>query len=390
MAISDHPRHRSERRRTGANRMVPARPLTPDTNNDDHRDDVSDDVTDEALLARLAAGDDRAITHLYERYAPEILRVATRTLDRSAAEEITQDVMLAVWRSAATFDQEMGRAHAWILRIAQRRVINELRRRSRRPIIAAGTDSAALDRQIDGRPQPEDTVWSALHDATLHDAIDTLPAPQRDAVRLAFLEQFTHQQISQLLDVPLGTTKTRIRAALRSLQGHRAVAALVVTAIALIVTSSATLHVIGTQRRDGQLHDRAVRMLASSDTTSRRLEPVGAPVHPDTHAAYRTRPGSSIAVLTLTDFAELPSGLRYQLWARRRSQWQPLATVRPDSAGHALLIIERHIVSDPDELRVTLESDHPGSQPSTRIFVAWPARPPSNTPTSNAPPSKTR
>ena len=162
MAISDHPRHRGERRRTGANRMVPARPLTPDTNNDDHRDDLSDDVTDEALLARLAAGDDRAITHLYQRYAHEILRVATRTLDRSAAEEITQDVMLAVWRSAATFDQEKGRAHAWILRIAQRRVINELRRRSRRPIIVAGTDSAALDRQIDGRPQPEDAVWSAL------------------------------------------------------------------------------------------------------------------------------------------------------------------------------------------------------------------------------------
>ena len=363
--------------------MVPARPLTPDANNDDHRDDVSDDVTDEALLARLAAGDDRAITHLYQRYAPEILRVATRTLDQSAAEEITQDVMLAVWRSAATFDQEKGRAHAWILRIAQRRVINELRRRSRRPIIVAGTDSATLDRQIDGRPQPEDAVWSALHDATLHDAIDTLPASQRDAVRLAFLEQFTHQQISQLLDVPLGTTKTRIRAALRSLQGHRAVAALVATVIALTVTSSATLHVIGTQRRDGQLRNRAVRMLASSDTTSRRLEPVGAPAHPDTHAAYRTRPGSSIAVLTLTDFPELPSGLRYQLWARRRTQWQPLATVRPDSAGRALLIIERHIVTDPDELLVTLESNHPGSQPSTRIFVAWPARPTSNTPTSN-------
>ena len=380
MAISDHPRHRSERRRTSANRMVPVRPPTPDANNDDHRDDLSDDVTDEALLARLAAGDDRAITHLYQRYAPEILRVATRTLDRSAAEEITQDVMLAVWRSAATFDQEKGRAHAWILRIAQRRVINELRRRSRRPIIIAGTDSAALDRQIDGRPQPEDTVWSALHDATLHDAIDTLPAPQRDAVRLAFLEQFTHQQISQLLDVPLGTTKTRIRAALRSLQGHRAVAALVATVIALTVTSSATVHVIGTQRRDGQLRDRAVRMLASSDTTSRRLVPVGAPAHPDTHAAYRTRPGSTIAVLTLTDFPELPSGLRYQLWARRRTQWQPIATVRPDSAGHALLIIERHIVTDPDELLVTLESDHPGRQPSTRIFVAWPARPPSNTP----------
>jgi len=90
---------------------------------------------DDALMREVAGGSAEALGLLHRRFAPLILRIAVHTLDRAAAEDLVQDVFVAVWRNAGRFDPERGTARSWILQIAHFRLLNELRRRSRQPQI---------------------------------------------------------------------------------------------------------------------------------------------------------------------------------------------------------------------------------------------------------------
>src|SRR5882724_531991 len=94
---------------------------------------LNEDCSDEELMGQLAAGAQEALRPLDSRYARLIFHLAARTLDRSAAEEIVQDVFLAVWYRASMFDPARGSFQPWVLQIAHFRIINELHRRSRQP-----------------------------------------------------------------------------------------------------------------------------------------------------------------------------------------------------------------------------------------------------------------
>jgi RNA polymerase sigma-70 factor (ECF subfamily) len=104
-----------------------------------------------------------------------------------------------------------------LFRLAQWRILNELRRRYQRPGPTADTD-ADLDALVDDKPEPFELVVEAERRATVQTAPLVLPPCQREAVALAFLEERTHEEVSVALDLPLGTTKTRIRAGLRRLR----------------------------------------------------------------------------------------------------------------------------------------------------------------------------
>ena len=91
------------------------------------------DPSDEELMSLLAAGHQEALGPLHGRYASLIFSIAARSLGHDSAEEIVQDVFVAVWRKAASFDPMRGTFSSWALRIAHLRVLNELRRRGRRP-----------------------------------------------------------------------------------------------------------------------------------------------------------------------------------------------------------------------------------------------------------------
>jgi RNA polymerase sigma-70 factor (ECF subfamily) len=90
-------------------------------------------LSDEELMGQLAAGRQDALGPLHGRYASLVFNLAARKLDRATAEEIAQDVFVAVWRKAGTFDPTRGTFRTWVLQIAHFRVINELRQRGRRP-----------------------------------------------------------------------------------------------------------------------------------------------------------------------------------------------------------------------------------------------------------------
>src|SRR3979411_3328042 len=94
--------------------------------------------TDEELIAELAVGRQESLGPLYTRYAAAIFRLAEHSLDLAAAEEIVQEVFLAIWRSAPTFDPHQGAFRPWLYQLAHWKILNELRRRRRRPVGAYG------------------------------------------------------------------------------------------------------------------------------------------------------------------------------------------------------------------------------------------------------------
>ena len=175
-------------------------------------------LSDEELMRQLAAGREEPLGTLYRRYVSLVFSIAAHSLDHSTAEEIVQDVFLAVWRNAAVFAPERGAFRPWVLQIAHFRVLNELRRRRCRPILQPDFDGLLLASLSDNGPKPEELAWHASLRAGMQSACKELPRPQRQAVDLAFFKGLSHQEVAAELGIPLGTVKTRIRTGLRKLR----------------------------------------------------------------------------------------------------------------------------------------------------------------------------
>ena len=171
-----------------------------------------DHLTDEALMARLTRGDDDALAPLHDRYAGLVCGLVARSLDRTSAEEITQDVFVTIWRKADAFDPDRGPFRPWLLLIAQSRMRNELRRLGRRPQCVPDPAEMQLGAAPDNAPLPEEESWRRDLRAAVVTAVAALPPPQREAIRLAYFAEMTQLQVAARLDLPLGTVKTRLRA----------------------------------------------------------------------------------------------------------------------------------------------------------------------------------
>lgn len=176
-------------------------------------------LTDEELLQRLAAGRDDALEPLHQRYAGRVFAFAARRLDPDAADDITQEVFLAIWNNAGHFDPARGAAKPWILQIVYTRILNELRRRDRRPQLAPDPEQKRLDAQPDQAPSPDEAAWRRFQRRAVTDAVTNLPPRQRDAVALTLFDDLTQAQVAATLQVPLGTAKTRIRDGMQRLRG---------------------------------------------------------------------------------------------------------------------------------------------------------------------------
>lgn len=169
---------------------------------------------DELLLA-LAAGDEAAFPELYDRVGGPLLGVVHRVLrDRSLAEEVTQEVLVEVWRTAVRFDPDRGSATTWIMVMGHRRAIDRVR-----------SEQASRDRTarvgIGDWVTPFDDVAERAETRTerqlVREALDRLTDLEREAIHLAYFGGHTYREVAELLDAPLGTVKTRIRGGLRRL-----------------------------------------------------------------------------------------------------------------------------------------------------------------------------
>jgi RNA polymerase sigma-70 factor (ECF subfamily) len=167
------------------------------------------------LTARLAARDQRALLHLYNRYAGRVLGLATRVLGEAmAAEEVTQDVFLKLWAHADRYLPARGAVSRWLLTIARRTALDRLRAEQRRPPVNDGTDPDETWALLpDQSSQGDEARWRALHLA-----VAALPATQRQPIELAFYRGLSHSEISEVLGWPIGTVKTRIRLGMAQLR----------------------------------------------------------------------------------------------------------------------------------------------------------------------------
>jgi RNA polymerase sigma-70 factor (ECF subfamily) len=328
-----------------------------------------DHLTDEELMALLADGHEDALTPLHARYAGLVFGIVAQSLDRSAAEEITQDVFLTIWQKAHTYDPDRGQVRPWLLQIAHSRVLNELRRRGRRPRVVPDPDETKLGAVPDNSPLPDEEAWRDYRRAAIAAAVDALPPPQRQALSLAFFEDLTQQQVASYLGLPLGTAKTRIRAGMQRLR----VSLMPIVAAATLALGGA-LAALGVryhqQQEMVQRQDRALGVVANSSATAVRL--TAAPGVPAaTHSTYRTSPGADLAIMTFTNFAPAPAGEDYQAWARQDGAWRSLGTIQLDSSGHALAIVDQPGAIAPGALQVTLEPVGGSATPTGPVVVAW-------------------
>src|SRR5262249_46857821 len=147
---------------------------------------------------------------------------------------IVQDVFVAIWKNARSFDPSRGPARPWLLQIAHYRIANELRRRSRRPQTLADPDGERLASLPDPGPDQSEEAWLAYKRENLARALEKLPPPQRQALGLAYFAELSHDQIARILELPLGTAKSRIRAGVRNLRVLLAPLALLLAALAVL------------------------------------------------------------------------------------------------------------------------------------------------------------
>jgi len=324
--------------------------------------------SDEELLLALAAGDDSALAPIYRRHVPTVFKIAVQALGREAAEDVVQEVFASVWKNAGTFDPARGQARPWIVQIARSRVLNELRRRSRKPDANDDGDDSAIREVPDLASQPDQLVWEEYRRSAIQKAIRSLAPPQRQALSLAFFEDLTHEQVANALKAPLGTTKTRIRAGIHQLR--IALAAMAAVLIAVVATLFGVRY--ASERAREARTEAALRMVTASDTQALRLGATqNAP--PAAHANYRTRPGATNAVLTFSDLPPPPSGKVYQGWFRRGGNWFSLGEAVPDATGRGLIVYEqRSPLERPEALQLTLEPEGGSASPTGPALVAWP------------------
>jgi RNA polymerase sigma-70 factor (ECF subfamily) len=328
--------------------------------------------TDEELMRALAGGRQEALGLLFARHAPLVFGIAQQTLDRAAAEDIVQEVFLAVWHGAATFDEARGAFRPWLLQITHRRVLNELRRRSRKPLSTNASDPDALDLLADPSPEPSAELWREFRRSAVRQALEQLPPLQRQALGLAFFEELTHEQVASVLNLRLGTAKSRIRSGLQHLR-ERLSPVLALLAVVL-VGSLATLEIFELRDRAALTRDeRALDLVTSSDVHPVRIEAApGAPA--ESHANWRARPGTKLGVLSLSHLPAAPQDFVYQAWLLHDGVWISLGTAVPDADGKARIVAEKDAIALPLEaLRVTLEPRSGSAAPLGTTILAWPA-----------------
>jgi RNA polymerase sigma-70 factor (ECF subfamily) len=160
-----------------------------------------------ALLDRVAQGDESAFRAVYDRAAGQVLGTVRRILrDPAQSEEVMQEVLLEVWRTAARFDPAAGSAAGWIMMLAHRRAVDRVR--SEHSAAQRELRAAVLTVDYD---QVTEAVETSLEHERVRRCLTTLTDLQREAVTLAYYQGYTYREVAELLGVAEGTVKTRMR-----------------------------------------------------------------------------------------------------------------------------------------------------------------------------------
>ncbi|HEX6882939.1 MAG TPA: sigma-70 family RNA polymerase sigma factor [Planctomycetota bacterium] len=165
------------------------------------------------LLERVARGDAVAVGLLVEQYTPVVWAIARRQLGAQCAEDVVQEVFLALWKNAARFDPELSSEAAFVATVARRRVIDQRRRVGRAPV------QELVDEPRGEADESLERVDLGEEARAAEAALSRLPKKQREVLRLAIVDGMTHVEIAARLALPLGTVKSHVRRGLERVRG---------------------------------------------------------------------------------------------------------------------------------------------------------------------------
>ena len=175
-------------------------------------------LADEDLISLVGSGDAEAFAVLYDRHGRAAYSLAYRMMgERQAAEDLVQDAFLKVWRSATSYRAERGSVRTWLLSIVHNQGIDQLRSLASRRRMQEKIEASAP------KSQPSEAYaqsWRNSQREQVREALKTLPPEQLKILELAYFSGYTHVQIAELLDVPLGTVKGRMRLGLKKIRDY--------------------------------------------------------------------------------------------------------------------------------------------------------------------------
>ncbi len=162
---------------------------------------------------RMIVGDDTALGEIYDQFASFVYGLALRVIgDARAAEDVCQDVFVGLWQRPAVYDPERGSLRTWLGTLAHRRAVDYVRREEARRRRAERDAARAVS-----SPDVEEQAAAMVTAERVRAAVDVLPADQRRAIQLAYFGGKTYRQVAEVLGIPEGTAKSRLRLGLRKI-----------------------------------------------------------------------------------------------------------------------------------------------------------------------------
>ncbi len=182
--------------------------------------DNSDELSDEALINALAEGAEWAMEPLYERYNRVLYSLVYRMVtDHQVAEDLLQEGFLSVWRRATSYSPQSGTVRSWLISIVHHRTIDYLRAVRRRAGLKEVTWEEVEQDERTAFPDVWEEALRSVQSAQLRAALRNIPSEQRMVIELAYFQGWTHSEIAEGCEIPLGTVKARMRLGLSRLKG---------------------------------------------------------------------------------------------------------------------------------------------------------------------------
>lgn len=176
-------------------------------------------LSDSELLDLIAQKNEAALAELYDRYSRLVYSVAVNVVgEQGSAEEVTLDIFTRVWEKAHTYQVGRAKVYTWLTRMTRNRSIDHLRRESVRPMKhSLGWAEVSKEPAVD-TIGPEAAAQLTIQREQVREAVATLPDTQKEVIVLAYFRGYTHSEIAEELNLPLGTVKGRIRSAMQKLR----------------------------------------------------------------------------------------------------------------------------------------------------------------------------
>ncbi len=176
-------------------------------------------VKEAQLIDKIAAKDESALSDLYDIYSRLIYSFTLKILkDKNETEDLLQTIFFQIWNSASTFDKTKGTAYSWIITMSRNRALDKLRSKSFKQAKQFSHDVEILHLKDDKSVSNLDAAIANERAEMLKNAMSQIPEEQKSVLTLAYFEGYTQTEISEKLNIPLGTVKTRIRQALTKLE----------------------------------------------------------------------------------------------------------------------------------------------------------------------------